>query len=115
MMARPSVSAITRSRTLPGDDRHGWRTRSLILTLQLAHHISMSAESVKLPVSGMTCGGCARSVEKKLSATPGVKSAQVDLEGATATVQFDPGRVQVPRLIAAIEQLGFQVPAEPQS
>src|SRR5262249_21176646 len=92
-----------------------WRTRSLILPRQLAHHINMSPESVKLPVSGMTCGGCARSVEKILTATPGVQSAQVDLEGATATVQFDPGRVQVPKLIAAIEQLGSQVPAGPQS
>ena len=71
----------------------------------------MSAETVTLPVAGMTCGGCARSIEKKLTATPGVASAKVDLEGGQATVQYDPSRTEVPKLVAAIEQLGFQVPA----
>jgi len=71
----------------------------------------MSAETVTLPVAGMTCGGCVRSVEKKLTATPGVASAKVDLESATATVQFDPSRTGVGKLVAAIEQLGYQVPA----
>ena len=73
----------------------------------------MSAETVTLPVSGMTCGGCARSVEKKLASTAGVASAKVDLEAATATVQFDPGCTELPKLVAAIEQLGFQVPGPP--
>ncbi len=68
------------------------------------------SETIALPVSGMTCGGCARSVERKLATTPGVSSAKVDLERATATVQFDPAKTQVPQLVAAIEQLGFQVP-----
>jgi len=71
----------------------------------------MSAETITLPVSGMTCGGCARSVERKIASTPGVSSAKVNLDAATATVQFDPGRTQVAGLIAAIETLGFQVPA----
>jgi len=73
----------------------------------------MSAETVTLPVAGMTCGGCARSVEKKLTATPGVASASVDLEGGKATVQYDPSRTEVARLVEAIEQLGFEVPAPP--
>jgi copper chaperone CopZ len=71
----------------------------------------MDSETVTLPVSGMTCGGCARSVERKLAATPGVTGATVDLDSATATVQFDSGRTEVPKLIAAIEQLGYQVRA----
>jgi Cu+-exporting ATPase len=73
----------------------------------------MSAETVTLPVSGMTCGNCARSVEKKLSSTSGVSRASVNLDAASATVEFDPSRTAVPKLVAAIEQLGFQVPAPP--
>jgi Cu+-exporting ATPase len=73
----------------------------------------MSAETVTLPVAGMTCGNCARSVERKLTATPGVSSAHVNLEAASAKVEFDPSRTAVPQLIAAIEQLGYQVPALP--
>ena len=68
----------------------------------------MSAETITLAVTGMTCGGCARSVERKLTATPGVSTAVVNLEAATATVQFDPERTQKAGLIAAVESLGFQ-------
>jgi copper chaperone CopZ len=70
----------------------------------------MSQETVNIPVTGMTCGGCARAIERKLSSTPGVSKAQVDLAGATATVQYDPVRTNVSELTAAIEKLGYQVP-----
>ena len=66
------------------------------------------SETITLAVTGMTCGGCARSVERKLAATPGVSSAVVNLEAATVTVQFDPERTPKAGLIAAIETLGFQ-------
>jgi Cu+-exporting ATPase len=71
----------------------------------------MSDETVTLPVSGMTCGNCARSVERKLASTSGVVRATVNLDAASATVEFDPSLTAVPKLIAAIEQLGYQVPA----
>ncbi len=71
----------------------------------------MSTQTVTLPVTGMTCGGCVRSVERKLASTPGVSRAQVSLEQGTATVEFDPARTKVPDLVTAIEQLGYQVPA----
>ena len=73
----------------------------------------MSAETVTLPVSGMTCGNCARSVERKLASTSGVAHATVNLDAASATVEFDPAQTGVPKLIAAIEQLGYQVPSPP--
>lgn len=69
----------------------------------------MSFQTVKIPVSGMTCGNCARSVERKLSASPGVSSARVDLAGGTATVEFDADRTKLPDLRHAIEQLGYTV------
>jgi copper chaperone CopZ len=68
-------------------------------------------ESVKLTVRGMTCGNCARSVERKLSATPGVSKATVDLVNANATVDYD-GSVVTPATLAdAVRQLGYEVPA----
>jgi len=75
--------------------------------------MSMSAETVVLPVTDMTCGNCARGVERKLTSTPGVSRATVNLEQAAATVEFDPAQTGVPKLIAAIEQLGYEVPAPP--
>ncbi len=73
------------------------------------HHKSMSLQTVKIPVRGMTCGNCARSVERKLSTSPGVTRAQVDLAGGTATVEFDADRTKVPDLVSAIQQLGYSV------
>jgi copper chaperone CopZ len=57
----------------------------------------------------MTCGNCARSVERKLATSPGVTSARVDLAGGSATVEFDADRTKVPDLVHAIEQLGYSV------
>jgi P-type Cu+ transporter len=69
-----------------------------------------TAERVDLPVSGMSCAACARSIENQLAATPGVSSAHVNFATSTATVEFNPGRAAVHDLVAAIEELGYGVP-----
>ena len=69
----------------------------------------MSIETVKLAVQGMTCGNCARSVEKKLAGTPGVTKATVDLQGARADVEYDADLVKPEVLANAVRQLGYEV------
>lgn len=69
----------------------------------------MERQIVNIPVGGMTCGNCARSVERKLSASPGVWSAHVDLAAGMATVEFDAGRSSLADMRRAIEQLGYTV------
>jgi copper chaperone CopZ len=59
----------------------------------------------------MTCGNCARSVERRLAATPGVTKAAVDLQTATATVEYDADVVKPETLAGAVRALGFEVPA----
>lgn len=77
----------------------------------MPHHIGMATETVCLTVRGMTCGNCARSVERKLSGTRGVSKAVVDLQGSAATVEYDAEQVKPEVLAAAVRQLGFEVPA----
>jgi copper chaperone CopZ len=77
----------------------------------LEHHISMASQTLKMSVSGMTCGNCSRSVERKLSATPGVTKATVDLVDASAVVEYDPEKVKPEALANAVRQLGYEVPA----
>ena len=67
-------------------------------------------ERVDLPVSGMTCAACARTIERTLTNTAGVERARVNLATSTATVEYHRGRVQVADFIAAIEELGYGVP-----
>jgi Cu+-exporting ATPase len=59
----------------------------------------------------MTCGNCARSVERRLGGTPGVAKAAVDLQAATATVEYEPDMVQPETLANAVRALGYEVPA----
>jgi copper chaperone CopZ len=69
----------------------------------------MGLQTVEIPVSGMTCGNCARAVERRLSAYPGVWTARVDLAQGTATVEFDADRTRLPDLLHAIATLGYTV------
>ncbi len=71
----------------------------------------MAIQSLHLPVRGMTCGNCARSVERTLAGTPGVTKATVDLQGGSATVEYDPDLVKPDVLANAVRDLGYEVPA----
>jgi len=71
----------------------------------------MAIETLHLTVRGMTCGNCARSVERKLSATPGVTHVVVDLDGAAATVEYDVGLVKPEVLVEAVRTLGYEAAA----
>jgi copper chaperone CopZ len=70
----------------------------------------MAIETLNLAVHGMTCGNCARSVERKLLATPGVTKVIVELDRASATVEYDVTRVQPEAIANAVRQLGYEVP-----
>ena len=67
-------------------------------------------ERVDLPVSGMTCAACARTIERTLAIAPGVSRANVNLATNTATVEYDPAQVQPRDFTRAIEELGYGVP-----
>jgi copper chaperone CopZ len=71
----------------------------------------MAIESLHLPIEGMTCDNCARSVERTLSAIPGVTKVNVDLRLSAANVEYDPGFVARDVLVNAVRDLGYEVPA----
>ncbi|WP_425122580.1 heavy metal translocating P-type ATPase [Burkholderia gladioli] len=67
------------------------------------------ASAVALRVTGMTCGGCARRVEKALAAVPGVAQAKVDLAATRAEVEFaTDAEVDAQALVAAVAAAGYQ-------
>ncbi|WP_243385017.1 heavy-metal-associated domain-containing protein [Geothrix alkalitolerans] len=57
-------------------------------------------------VTGMTCGGCVRHVDKALRATPGVTDVAVDLSNSSATVS---GTATFEALAAAVAEAGYQM------
>ena len=66
-------------------------------------------QTVTLGISGMTCGGCVRSVKNVLEGIQGVSRAEVSLEKAQATVSYDPAQADVKRMKEAITDAGYQV------
>lgn len=68
-------------------------------------------ERVVIPVSGMTCAACVRSVEQGLSKTPGVLRAEVSLVTESAAVEFDKTKTDLPALLEAVKNSGYSVPA----
>ena len=67
-------------------------------------------ERVDLPVSGMTCAACARTIERTLIHTPGVERAHVNFATSTATVEYNPAAAKIGDFVGAIEELGYGVP-----
>ncbi len=65
-------------------------------------------ETVTLAISGMTCGGCVKSVTNVLSALPGVARAEVSLEEKRARVEYDPASVTREDMKRAIVDAGFE-------
>jgi P-type Cu+ transporter len=62
---------------------------------------------IELPVRGMTCASCAARVERSLNGLEGV-DASVNYATETASVAFDPARLDAARLIAAVEDAGYE-------
>ena len=65
-------------------------------------------ESTVLKVSGMSCGGCVKSVTSVLTALPGVAKAEVTLTPGEARVEFDPAQVSREVMAQAIVDAGFE-------
>lgn len=64
-------------------------------------------KTAHLTVTGMTCGQCVDTVESSLRDQPGVIDATVDLDCASAEVQYEEGIVSPSQLVAAVQQGGY--------
>lgn len=60
-----------------------------------------------LKVQGMSCGHCVSAVTEALKGVDGVRSADVDLDGGSAVVEFDAGRATVAQLVGAVMDEGY--------
>ncbi|HWB00887.1 MAG TPA: heavy metal translocating P-type ATPase [Pirellulales bacterium] len=65
-------------------------------------------DHAKLDVFGMHCASCVSRVESALSAVEGVSNASVNLATHSASVDFDPARVNIGQLIDAVDRSGYR-------
>ena len=59
-------------------------------------------------VEGMTCSGCERTVQKVVGNIDGVKETKADVASASVTVEYDPSKVDVEKVKAAVERVGYK-------
>ena len=71
--------------------------------------IPSASEVVVLPITGMTCAGCAQSIEAALSHVDGVVSGNVSFPAETARVTFAPKRTSIDALKKAVVDAGYGV------
>ena len=65
-------------------------------------------ETTVVKVSGMSCGGCVKSVTKVLLELRGVSQAEVSLERGEAVVGYDASRVTRQEMQRVIDEAGFE-------
>lgn len=64
--------------------------------------------NVTIPIGGMTCAACAKRIEKVVGKLEGVISTSVNFATEKATVTYDPQKVRMSAIRAAIEKAGYK-------
>ncbi|MFH1210423.1 MAG: heavy metal translocating P-type ATPase, partial [archaeon] len=67
----------------------------------------MAIKKTTLRISGMHCASCSTTIERALNKTEGVRSANVNLTTERATVDYDPDKVNINKLIEAVKNKGY--------
>lgn len=65
-------------------------------------------KKASFPIIGMHCASCAMLIEKKLTKTTGVASANVNYGSEVASVEFDPEVTNEEKLVEAVRQTGYK-------
>lgn len=68
---------------------------------------SPTAETIRFPVAGMTCGSCVNRIVRAVRKVDGVTTVRVDLRRETATVCREPALVSNAALAAAVADAGY--------
>jgi len=70
-----------------------------------------AAQSVVIPVKGMSCLACAAKAKQALRSVSGVAEVEVNLERGSANVRYDGSLVTPERLAGVISEIGYQAGA----
>lgn len=67
----------------------------------------VETEKTEFDVMGMTCAACSSRIEKILNKQPGIIKATVNLTTENATVEYNPGFMNVEDIIGRIQKTGY--------
>ena len=83
-------------------------TQDVIARVQKAG-FDIPTASLELPLLGMTCANCAKTIERRLNKVDGVLEASVNYASEKASVTFTPGAVGRSDMVAAVRKAGYDV------
>ena len=64
---------------------------------------------IELPIVNLECATCTATIEKSLMGLPGIIEVKVNLVNQKAFVAYDPGSVNLSKIVKEIEALGYMV------
>ena len=81
----------------------------IMFSLLATNNIARAAENVTaiLDVPGMTCKFCPITIRKALEKLPGVVEVKSEFKTKTATVTFDPAKINIETLIKTTANAGY--------
>jgi Cu+-exporting ATPase len=69
-------------------------------------------EKVSIPITGMTCVSCTKTIESSIKKVKGVSKASINFAAEKAYVEYDPSLTKIEDFERAIEGAGYHVPKE---
>ncbi|MFP3897791.1 MAG: heavy metal translocating P-type ATPase [Dehalococcoidia bacterium] len=74
--------------------------------------MSKGTRKITLPVTGMTCASCAAVIENGLAGLSGILRVSVNVASESVSVEYDPGRVDIRKVVDAVSDAGYGVGLE---
>jgi copper ion binding protein len=66
-------------------------------------------EHVTLTAPDISCGHCVATIKEEVGTLPGVARVEVDPASKHVDIDFDPGRVSLAQIEAALDEAGYPV------
>jgi len=64
-------------------------------------------EHMTVTAPDISCDHCVATVKEAVGALPGVASVEADLDSKRVAIDFDPGRVSLTQIAAALDEAGY--------
>jgi Cu+-exporting ATPase len=83
-------------------------THQHAFTTQPASGTKTGVARADLIIRGMTCAGCVHTIESRVKALPGVSECDVNLATGTASVAYDPAKVDLEKIRHTVDEAGYE-------
>ncbi|HZK02382.1 MAG TPA: heavy metal translocating P-type ATPase [Anaerovoracaceae bacterium] len=104
-----SVNLTTETATVEYDtDRIGLAEIEDIIK-NTGYEVLHRKEKASIKIGGMSCAACSSRVEKNLNKTEGISTASVNLTTETATIEYDPDKITLPKIEEVIKDTGYEI------